>query len=68
MQERHLMLLPWLINSGIEIVFGILFALAGMIVSPFESGSILGLLVLGESSHFNAKCKIKNNQMKLKSN
>lgn len=53
------MLLPWLINSGIEIVFGILFALAGMIISPFESGSILALLVLGESFHFNRKCKIK---------
>lgn len=59
MQERHLMLLPWLINSGVEIVFGILFALAGMIISPFESGSILALLVLGESFHFNRKCKIK---------
>lgn len=65
-QERHLMLLPWLINSGVEIVFSIILALVGTIVSPFESGSVLGLLVLGESSHFNRKRKIKANDTRIK--
>lgn len=65
-QERHLMLLPWLINSGVEIVFSIVLGLVGTIVSPFESGSVLGLLVLGESSHFNRKGKIKGNDTRIK--
>jgi len=36
-QERHLMLLPWLINAGLGMLFNILYVLggfAGLIASP----------------------------------
>ncbi|XP_023161726.2 uncharacterized protein LOC111593285 [Drosophila hydei] len=48
MKERHLMLLPWLINSAVGLVFSILYHLAivtATLTSGSNFGSALGVLI-----------------------
>jgi len=54
-QERHLMLVPWLINSGVSLVFSIIFNFAGVIGSlssgmPLEyiPSVMIAILALGK--------------------